>query len=87
MDWSDSGASSSQHSPTLGGCTHAQAVASWFFGTAACPRILIERDWRVSNLAAYGCNAGRFRLAAGGDDEAGALSSNVTGSARHGKFE
>jgi len=61
MDWSDAG-TASQHSPRLGGCTHAEAVASWFFGTAACPRILIQNDTSVAALSALQCNEGRFRV-------------------------
>ena len=55
MAWADS--------EELGGCTHAQAVASWFFGTDECERILIDYRATAEELAAMSCNAGRFEVA------------------------
>jgi len=60
MDWADDG-SPSQHSPLLDGCSHAQAVAAWFFHTRACARVLISNDTSVPTLAALKCNRGRFK--------------------------
>ena len=63
MDWSDAG-SASQHSPKLGGCTHAEAVASWYFGTSACERRLITdvEKLTVAKMAVMRCNWGRFKM-------------------------
>ena len=55
MAWADS--------EKLGGCTHAQAVASWFFGTAECERVLIDSRATAEELAAMSCNGGRFEVA------------------------
>lgn len=57
MLWTDKTA------PVLGAnnCTHGAAVASWFFDTTICERVLLERDKTALEIAGLACNRGEFK--------------------------
>eukprot|EP00966_Prymnesium_polylepis_P168769 3902563-Prymnesium_polylepis.4 len=69
MQWHEASA------PTIGGCDHASAVASWFFGhvnsgrdwdgakVPSCGRVLISTADTVKELAALECNNGAIKTA------------------------
>merc|ERR1712113_981225 len=61
MEWTDG--SQKYDAPVLGAhkCTHGAAVASWFFNTSSCERVLIGDEERPVALAKVGCNKGMFR--------------------------
>jgi len=50
-----------ESAPRVGNCTHAEAVASWFFGSGECKRFLIDERTHPTELSKLPCNAGKFK--------------------------
>ena len=70
MAWNSEDSAKGPFGPTIGGCTHAEAVAAWVSeadangkegeGLVGCQRVAVDDSDDFATLSAEACNAGVF---------------------------